>query len=277
MRHGWRSCTSTHASPSCLRPSWSDRPSPRPPAAYASAPPCTWCHCISQYASPKRPLRWMSSSGGRSIFGIGRGAIPGHFQGYRVDQEEARDRFNEGLEMVLGMWTHDDYSYSGKHHQVEGINLSPKPIQQPHPPVYIASNSPDTLHAGRAVGPQHPGGPHHRHRSGRPERPRDLPQRVGRQRPRPGAARREYHRSRQRRPRRVESPPGLRRDDQQTTWEPCAAVQGVAPPGPRPSTTRPYSTSTLPSAHPSRYARSWTSSRRGTAPTASSAGSTPAA
>ena len=84
-------------------------------------------------------------SNGRSIFGIGRGAIPAHFQGYAVDYEEARDRFTEGLEMVLGMWANDDYSYQGKHHQVEGINLAPKPIQKPHPPVYIASNSADTF------------------------------------------------------------------------------------------------------------------------------------
>ncbi len=84
-------------------------------------------------------------SGGRSIFGIGRGAIPTHFEGYRVDQEEARERFTEGLEMVLGMWSEDDYSYAGKYHQVEGINIAPRPIQKPHPPVYIASNSADTF------------------------------------------------------------------------------------------------------------------------------------
>ena len=84
-------------------------------------------------------------SGGRSIFGIGRGAQLAHFQGYGVDYEEARERFLEGLEMVLGMWAQDDYGFCGKHHQVEGINLSPKPIQEPHPPVYIASNSADTF------------------------------------------------------------------------------------------------------------------------------------
>ena len=84
-------------------------------------------------------------SGGRSIFGIGRGAIPAHFQGYAVDHEEARDRFTEGLEMVLGMWANDDYSFQGKYHKVEGINLSPKPVQKPHPPVFVACNSPDTF------------------------------------------------------------------------------------------------------------------------------------
>ena len=84
-------------------------------------------------------------SGGRSIFGIGRGAIPTHFQGYGIDQEEARERFLEGLEMVLGMWSQDDYSYQGKYHQADGITIAPKPIQKPHPPVYIASNSADTF------------------------------------------------------------------------------------------------------------------------------------
>ena len=84
-------------------------------------------------------------SNGRSIFGIGRGALPAHFQGYGVDYEEARERFLEGLEMVLGMWSQDDYSYTGKYNQIEGITLSPKPIQRPHPPVFVASNSADTF------------------------------------------------------------------------------------------------------------------------------------
>ncbi len=84
-------------------------------------------------------------SGGRSIFGIGRGAIPTHFQGYGVDQGNARERFVEGLEMVLGMWAQDDFSYRGKHFYADGINIAPRPIQKPHPPVFIASNSADTF------------------------------------------------------------------------------------------------------------------------------------
>ena len=84
-------------------------------------------------------------SGGRSIFGIGRGAIPTHFQGYGIDQEEARDRFLESLEMVLGMWTQDKYSYEGRYYQANDIDIAPRPLQQPHPPVYSASNSPDTF------------------------------------------------------------------------------------------------------------------------------------
>ena len=84
-------------------------------------------------------------SGGRSIFGIGRGSIPTHFEGYGIDREEARDRFLEGLEMVLGMWTNDKFSYQGKFYQVEDLAIAPKPLQEPHPPVFIASNSADTF------------------------------------------------------------------------------------------------------------------------------------
>ena len=84
-------------------------------------------------------------SNGRSIFGIGRGAIPAHFQGYGIDHEEARDRFLESLDMVLGMWTEKKYSHQGRYYQVNDIDIAPRPIQQPHPPVYIAANSPDTF------------------------------------------------------------------------------------------------------------------------------------
>ena len=84
-------------------------------------------------------------SGGRSIFGIGRGSIPTHFEGYGIDREEARERFLEGLEIVLGMWTTDNFSYQGRYYEAEDLTLAPKPLQEPHPPVYIAANSPDTF------------------------------------------------------------------------------------------------------------------------------------
>ena len=84
-------------------------------------------------------------SGGRSIFGIGRGSIPTHFEGYGIDREEARERFLEGLEIVLGMWTTDHFSYQGRYYEAEDLTLAPKPLQEPHPPVYIAANSPDTF------------------------------------------------------------------------------------------------------------------------------------
>ena len=84
-------------------------------------------------------------SRGRAILGTGRGAMLQQYRGYGVDVEEGRDRFVEGLDMVLKAWTSDELNYEGKYYQVSGVRVVPKPYQQPHPPVYIASNSVDTF------------------------------------------------------------------------------------------------------------------------------------
>ena len=84
-------------------------------------------------------------SHGRSIFGVGRGAMPTHYEGYGIDQNEGRDRFLEGLELVLGAWKSESFDYKGQYFQARGLNIIPRPVQQPHPPVYIAANSADTF------------------------------------------------------------------------------------------------------------------------------------
>ena len=84
-------------------------------------------------------------SHGRAVFGIGRGANPRHFEGYGVDIDEGRSGFQEAVELVLKAWTTDELFYQGKHYQVDGIQVEPKPYQKPHPPVYVAAESPDTF------------------------------------------------------------------------------------------------------------------------------------
>jgi alkanesulfonate monooxygenase SsuD/methylene tetrahydromethanopterin reductase-like flavin-dependent oxidoreductase (luciferase family) len=84
-------------------------------------------------------------SNGRAEFGIGRGALPLHFQGFNIPQEENRERFMEGLEFVVKALTQDEFSFEGKHYSAENLRLVPKPLQKPHPPIRIASNSPDTF------------------------------------------------------------------------------------------------------------------------------------
>lgn len=84
-------------------------------------------------------------SGGRAVFGIGRGSNPNHYRGYGIPIEERNARFTEGLEMALRAWTSETLDYSGQFYQAENVRLEPKPIQQPHPPVYIASNGADTF------------------------------------------------------------------------------------------------------------------------------------
>lgn len=83
-------------------------------------------------------------SGGRLQFGVGRGYQPKEFKHFGVDMAETRERFKEELDIILGLWTNESFSYHGKYYQFEDVSIRPTPIQKP-PKVYVASISPQTF------------------------------------------------------------------------------------------------------------------------------------
>jgi alkanesulfonate monooxygenase SsuD/methylene tetrahydromethanopterin reductase-like flavin-dependent oxidoreductase (luciferase family) len=84
-------------------------------------------------------------SNGRLDFGVGRGYQSSEFERFGIDIKEARARYNEALDMIIGLWTKTDFSYSGQYYQCNELNLVPKPMQSPTPPIYVASISPETI------------------------------------------------------------------------------------------------------------------------------------
>jgi alkanesulfonate monooxygenase SsuD/methylene tetrahydromethanopterin reductase-like flavin-dependent oxidoreductase (luciferase family) len=86
-------------------------------------------------------------SGGRLDVGVGRGNRPVEFEGYRVPQVENRERFEESLEIMLRAWTRERFSFEGRHFTIPEVRVIPKPLQQPHPPIYVVCVSPDTIEA----------------------------------------------------------------------------------------------------------------------------------
>jgi len=89
-------------------------------------------------------------SHGRFEFGIGRSGIPTSYERFGVPYAESRDRMLEQLEIIVKAWTEDTFSYHGTYFSYENVSLIPKPYQQPHPPIRVAVNSPDTFSlAGR--------------------------------------------------------------------------------------------------------------------------------
>jgi alkanesulfonate monooxygenase SsuD/methylene tetrahydromethanopterin reductase-like flavin-dependent oxidoreductase (luciferase family) len=86
-------------------------------------------------------------SNGRLDFGVGRGYQPREFNmlGLERSQGESRGLFEESLDIILGLWTEDRFTYQGKHFQIEDAELHPRPVQIPHPPVYVAAISPETF------------------------------------------------------------------------------------------------------------------------------------
>jgi alkanesulfonate monooxygenase SsuD/methylene tetrahydromethanopterin reductase-like flavin-dependent oxidoreductase (luciferase family) len=91
-------------------------------------------------------------SNGRLNFGVGRGIIPKHFEGFCVDPRESRARYEESLAIIRGSWTQEPFSYEGNFWQVPSLALSPKPIQKPHPPIYRGTISLDSFETAAAVG-----------------------------------------------------------------------------------------------------------------------------
>lgn len=84
-------------------------------------------------------------SNGRLEYGAGRGSSPLHFSGYNLPLEESRERFLEGLDIVMQAWSKESFSYEGKYYQYRDVRVVPKPIQKPHPPLRIACNSSESF------------------------------------------------------------------------------------------------------------------------------------
>ena len=79
-------------------------------------------------------------SGGRLDFGIGAGWYEHEFRAYGYGFPPPKDRIGalrETVEIVLSMWTEPDTTYAGRYFQVDGAQCDPKPVQRPHPPIWI--------------------------------------------------------------------------------------------------------------------------------------------
>jgi alkanesulfonate monooxygenase SsuD/methylene tetrahydromethanopterin reductase-like flavin-dependent oxidoreductase (luciferase family) len=74
------------------------------------------------------------------ISGFARG-IPREYKVYNVAQTESRARFEEAWEIIKRAWTEEVFSYEGQFWQYRDVAIWPRPLQQPHPPVWIPITS----------------------------------------------------------------------------------------------------------------------------------------
>ncbi len=78
-------------------------------------------------------------SKGRLDVGFGRAFIPKEFEVFGVSMEDSRLRFEEGVDIIVKLWTEDRVSYEGKFNRFSDVHLMPRPIQKPHPPIWVAA------------------------------------------------------------------------------------------------------------------------------------------
>jgi alkanesulfonate monooxygenase SsuD/methylene tetrahydromethanopterin reductase-like flavin-dependent oxidoreductase (luciferase family) len=97
-------------------------------------------------------------SGGRLISGFARG-IPREHKAYNVPLAESRARFEEAWEIIKRAWTEEVFSYTGRFWSYKDVAIWPRPVQQPHPPIWVpVTTSQETLEwAARENAPITPG------------------------------------------------------------------------------------------------------------------------
>ena len=82
-------------------------------------------------------------SGGRLDFGVGKGYRHDEFASFCIPQEEADERFEEGLALILKSWTSEQrFSHHGKYWHFEDIIVEPPTAQKPHPPIWMGGGQP---------------------------------------------------------------------------------------------------------------------------------------
>ena len=80
-------------------------------------------------------------SGGRFTLAVGAGYLKGEFAALGVDHAERNELFDEALDVLTTIWTTDDVSWAGRHFSARGITSHPRPLTDPHPPIWIGGNS----------------------------------------------------------------------------------------------------------------------------------------
>jgi alkanesulfonate monooxygenase SsuD/methylene tetrahydromethanopterin reductase-like flavin-dependent oxidoreductase (luciferase family) len=91
-------------------------------------------------------------SGGRLDVGIGRGGTLQDYQTFRSERADARRRIEEGIALMQECWAGEPFDFSGQFHSASRLHVRPRPAQRPHPPLFIAANSEDSVLSAARLG-----------------------------------------------------------------------------------------------------------------------------
>ena len=91
------------------------------------------------------------ASNGRAILGVGLGRDQ-HYTEFQVPREHRIRRFREEIELIKTLWTEAKVSYRGSIYRLDTGAMSPKPVQQPHPPIWFGGGHPDALRRAAVMG-----------------------------------------------------------------------------------------------------------------------------
>jgi probable F420-dependent oxidoreductase len=115
-------------------------------AAAATTRICVQTHiAVLAYRNPFLTAKALASldvlSGGRVILGVAAGYLRGEFEALGVPFDERNELTDEALDAIRRALTESGVVQTGRHFSVVGNSMLPRPIQQPHPPIWVGGNS----------------------------------------------------------------------------------------------------------------------------------------
>jgi luciferase family oxidoreductase group 1 len=84
-------------------------------------------------------------SGGRVEFGMGEAAGPAELHPFGVRVRDKRERWEEAVRAIIPMFTKDSWEFHGQYYDFPARNVVPKPMQKPHPPLWVACSNIQTI------------------------------------------------------------------------------------------------------------------------------------
>ena len=78
---------------------------------------------------------------GRFIFGVGLGYRDEEYTAFGLERGERVSRLREALEVMKLLWTQEEVEFEGKYYRVPRVSPATRPVQQPHPPIWVAANN----------------------------------------------------------------------------------------------------------------------------------------
>ncbi len=91
-------------------------------------------------------------SNGRFDLGVGQGYTHDEFDALCVDRAERAPRLAEGVELMRRLFTEEKVTFEGRFTRVRDMTLMPRPVQQPHPPLWVGARGPKAIRRAARLG-----------------------------------------------------------------------------------------------------------------------------
>ncbi len=89
---------------------------------------------------------------GRFILGAGLGLVQKEFDAFEIPLAAAASRFTEAVEILKQAWTGRPFSYHGRHFHFDQVTITPRPVRQPRPPIWVGAMSAIALKRAGRIG-----------------------------------------------------------------------------------------------------------------------------